>query len=103
MLDLGIGRHFRRYSNRYLSHSPANRKLGWIMPEVDGKITLRLDDSEAQVLFWALINRVRQLSDERRANENAPGGADPQEQIETEIIQCGALLERLPTYRGAHG
>ena len=75
------------------------------MPEADGKITFRLDDNEAQAMFWALINRVRQLSDERRAIDNAPGGVEPwdrqrQQLIEAEIVQCGALLERLPTYRG---
>lgn len=64
------------------------------MPEADGKITIRLDDNEAQVLFWALINRVRQLSDDRRAAEG-----QAQEVIENEIIQLGGLLERLPTYK----
>ena len=65
------------------------------MPEPDGKITIRLDDNEAQVLFWALIYRVRQLSDQRRESEG-----QEQQLIEAEIIQLGALLERLPTYRG---
>lgn len=71
------------------------------MPEADGKITLRLDENEAQVLFWALIGRIRECSDERSANENGPGGPDPQEQVllETEIVQLGALLEKLPTYK----
>lgn len=64
------------------------------MPLPDGKITMRLDDNEAQVLFWALINRVRQLSDDRRAAEG-----QAQEVIEAEIIQLGGLLERLPTYK----
>ena len=63
------------------------------MPLPDGKITMRLDDNEAQVLFWALVSRVRQLSDDRRAAEG-----QAQEVIEAEIIQLGGLLERLPTY-----
>jgi hypothetical protein len=64
------------------------------MPVPDGKITLRLDEQQAQVLFWALINRVRQCSDERRNLEG-----DAQLIIETEIVQLGALLELLPTYK----
>lgn len=68
------------------------------MPEADGKITLRLDDNEAQVLFWALIGRIRQCGEERRNTE----GQD-QQLVETEIIQLGALLQRLPTYKLPRG
>jgi hypothetical protein len=64
------------------------------MPLPDGKITLRLDENEAQVLFWALIERIHQCSILRR---NAEG--TEQALLETEIIQLGSLLERLPTYK----
>lgn len=70
------------------------------MPEVDGRITLRIDEQEAQVLFWALVNRVRDLSDQRR--EHAALGDDTT-MLETEIVQLGALLEKLPTYKYSRG
>lgn len=66
------------------------------MPLPDGKITFRIDDNEAQVMFWAFVERVRTLSDQRR--EAAAKGEDTNV-IETEIVQLGALLEKLPTYK----
>jgi hypothetical protein len=64
------------------------------MPEADGRITLRLDENEAQVLFWALIGRIRQCGEDRRTAE-----LTEQQMLENEIIQLGALLEKLPTYK----
>ena len=68
--------------------------IGGFMPEVDGQITLRIDEQEAQVLFWALINRVRQCSDERRAT----GDGDQRLLLENELVQLGALLDWLATF-----
>lgn len=70
------------------------------MPLADGKITLRIDDNEAQVLFWALVDRVGTLSEKRRIGVSLNEDVSV---LETEIVQVGSLLEKLPTYKYSRG
>jgi hypothetical protein len=64
------------------------------MPEVDGKIILKLDPVEGLDLFWAVTARIRELSDQRRIAEGLQ-----LTQIENEIVRLGSLLNKLPAYK----
>lgn len=63
------------------------------MPEVDGKITLRLEKVQALDLQWAIFSRIRELTHQRQVAKTE----NIKTQAENEIIRLGTVLEKLPT------